>query len=102
MFTGKDLNNHKTKVKAGRSYTLVCLCCKNREDGLVKKLEILDARICRRSCGSSTFYHKETCKATFNVRLSEQDLEFLHFRPGHKDKFRVNDVAYYRRFGVLT
>ena len=100
-FDKKDLNNKQVKEKAGSSYTLVCLECKARERELLTRLESLDARLCPRSCGTQLFRHAEKCRAKFRVRLTEEDLEFLSFRPGTRTKYFVQDVAYYRKLGVL-
>ena len=100
-FQKQDLNDKQKKEKAGASYRLVCTKCKARQTDLVNRVEQLDVRLCPRSCGTQVFRHSERCKAKFRVRLTEEDLEFLSFRPGNVTKYWVRDVAYYRRLGVI-
>jgi hypothetical protein len=103
LYSKMDLNDNQKKSKAGKTYTLVCLACKEREDGLVERLNSIDARRCPRRppCGSSEFRHKDRCTARFKARLSSDGLEFMSFRRGHRDKYPLADLAYYERLGVL-
>ena len=101
-FTTQDLKDLKKKEKAGSTYTLVCVPCKGREAALRNKLEELDARTCRFSCGTQLFRHAARCKAKFNVRLTEDDLNFMCFRQSNEKKYHLKDLDYYKRLGVLT
>ena len=79
------------------------LACKEREEELVERLGSIDARCCPRRppCGSSEFRHKDRCAAKLKARFSSDDLEFMLFRPGHRDTYPLTDLAYYERLGVL-
>ena len=100
-FKGQDLKDQKKKVKAGETYTLVCLACKSREEDLTGKLDQLNAHTCRK-CFAGSRWHKETCTATFKIRVTEDDLKFLTFRSQYIDRYRLKDAAYYMRLGVLN
>jgi hypothetical protein len=102
FYSKVDLNHNQQKNKVGKTFTLVRLACKERGEELVERLKSIDARCCPRRppCGSSEFRHKDRCTAKFKARFSSDDLEFMSFRRGHREKYPLADLAYYERLGV--
>ena len=101
-YSKQDLNDKQKKEKSGASYMLVCTPCKAKEAALISKLDMLDARLCPRSCGTQLFRHADKCKTKLRVRFTRDELEFLTFRATNVRKYFVTDVAYYMRLGVIS
>ena len=102
-FSGEDLKNQKKKKeKTNEPYTLVCFTCKEREARVLQALDVLTARPCT-FCHSSTWRHRPECRAMkkTTVRISQKELEWLHFRPKYRSSPPVNEFKYYKNLGVL-
>ena len=67
-------------------YTLVCLECKTKEDGIVSRLKAKDARLC--TC-KQPMGHSDKCKAGpfghsgSNKGVTREELRFISFRERH-------------------
>ena len=46
-FSGPDLKHHNNKLKLKKTYTLVCLTLKEREQGILQSIDKLKAQPCR-------------------------------------------------------
>ena len=97
FFDGK-MQNKKTKEKAGRSSTLICEDCAEREKTILAKLTSVKgerhvARLC--SCKHrQPLGHEEKCRLYPNGysgdnKITLQDLRFLRLRPAHVKKYNI-------------
>ena len=95
-FTGLIVSTLVSKLSV-----LACNTCKEKDDAITDKLDMLDARLCPRSCGIQLFRHSEKCKAKLRIQLTREELDFLTFRPAKVTKYFLTDVDYYMRLGVI-